>query len=70
MSNLLNVRVMAQAVSNRPLTAEIRVRNWVSLGGICGGETATGTGFSLNFSVSPCQYHSTVDLHGHISLGG
>jgi hypothetical protein len=33
---------MAQAVSRLPLTAEIRVRAWVSACGICGGESSTG----------------------------
>jgi hypothetical protein len=36
---------MAQAVSLRPLTAEDRVRVWISLRGICDGQS--GTGISL-----------------------
>jgi hypothetical protein len=36
---------MAQAVSRRPSTAEARVRSWVSLCGICGGQSGTGAGF-------------------------
>jgi hypothetical protein len=50
---------MAPAVSRRPLTAEARVRSRVSPCGICGGQSGTGTGFSLSTSVFPCQFHFT-----------
>jgi hypothetical protein len=51
---------MAQAVSRRPLTAE------VGSCGICGGQSGNGTGFSPSTSVFPCQFHSTgVPLHGN-----
>jgi hypothetical protein len=50
---------MAQAVSRRPLTAKARVRPWVSLCGICGDQSGTGTGFSPSTSVFPFQFHST-----------
>jgi hypothetical protein len=62
-------RVTAQAVSRRPLTAETRIRARVSLCEVCGGQSGTGTGCSLSFSVFPCQYHTTVDIHSHIIWG-
>jgi hypothetical protein len=52
---------MAQAVSRRALNAEDRVRSRVSPRGICGGRSGTGTCFTPNTSVFPCQFHSTVD---------
>jgi hypothetical protein len=54
-------RAMPQAVSRRPITAEVRVGPcW-----ICGGQSGTGIGFSPSTSVFPCQYHSTcAALHG------
>jgi hypothetical protein len=56
---LENSRAMAQAVSRRPLTAEARFQSRVSPCGICGGQSGTGTGFSLSTSVFPCPFHST-----------
>jgi hypothetical protein len=52
-------RAMAQAVSRRSPAAETRVRSRVSLCGICGGQSGTGTGFSPSSSVFPCQFLST-----------
>jgi hypothetical protein len=52
-------RVMAQAVSRRPLTAEALARFRISPCGICGGQSGTGTGFSPSTSDFPCQFHST-----------
>jgi hypothetical protein len=44
---------MAQVVSRRPLIAEARVRARVNPCGICGGQSGTGTGFSLEFFCFP-----------------
>jgi hypothetical protein len=58
-------RVMAQAVSRRPLTVQARVRFRVSPCGICGGQSGTGTGFSPSTSVFLCKFHSTgAPLYG------
>jgi hypothetical protein len=50
---------MDQAVGRRPLTAQARLRFRVSLCGICGGQSGTGTGFSPSTSVFPCKFNST-----------
>jgi hypothetical protein len=57
-------------VSRQPLTAENRDLARVSSCGVCGGQSATGTGFSPSSWVLPCLYHSTVALHTHISSRG
>jgi hypothetical protein len=62
-------RVMAQAVSSRPVTAESQLRARVNPCRICGGQSGTRTGFSSRSSVFPCQYHSTVIFHTHVSSG-
>jgi hypothetical protein len=51
--------MLAQAVSRQPVTAEARVRSRVGQCRIYGGQSGTGTGFSLGTSVFPCQFHST-----------
>jgi hypothetical protein len=61
---------VAQVVRRRPLTAEARVGAWVIPCGICGEQSFTGTGLSRSSPVLPCQYHSTVILHSHLSPGG
>ena len=45
---------MTQAVSRRPPSAEARFRSRISPCGICGGQSVTGTGFSLSISLHPC----------------
>jgi hypothetical protein len=62
-------RTMAQVVSRQPFTAEARFRARISTCGIC-GQSGPGTGFSPSSLVFPCQYHSTVALHTHISSRG
>jgi hypothetical protein len=52
-SNILEDRAMAQAVSRRPLTAVARICTRVNLCGICGRQSSTGTGFSPSYSVFP-----------------
>jgi hypothetical protein len=59
---------MAQVVRDWPLTTKAQVHAWLSPRGICGGQSGTRTGFSLSSSLLPCQYHSTMALHAHISL--
>jgi hypothetical protein len=56
---------MAQADSRQPLTAEARVSPY----GSCGGQSGTGTGFSLSSPLFPREYHSTMALHAHTSSG-
>jgi hypothetical protein len=63
-------RAMAQVLTHRPLTAETWVRALVSPRGICGGQSDVKTGFSLNSTVPPSQYHSIVAVHTHISPEG
>ena len=55
----------------RLVTAEARVRSWVSPCEICGGQSDTGTCFSATTSVFPCQYNSTIapySLHIHFAV--
>jgi hypothetical protein len=58
------------AVSTRPLTAEIRVRAWVSQCWFCVGQCGTGTGFYPSSLVFPCQYYSIVAVQTHVTSGG
>jgi hypothetical protein len=59
-STWMQSRAIAQAVSRRPLTAEARVRSPVGLYAICGGQSGTGTGFSLSTS----EFPTGAPLHG------
>ena len=53
-------RVMAQAVSRRPLITEVRAGTQVSLCEICVRLSDTGTGFSPSTFVVLYQYHSII----------
>jgi hypothetical protein len=44
---------MAQAVSHWPVTEEAQVHTQVCPGEVCGEQSATGTGFSPSFRLSP-----------------
>jgi hypothetical protein len=57
-------RVMTQAVSCRPLTAEAQTQSKAILRGICGGQSGTGTGFCQSTSVSPVSIIPPI-LHTH-----
>jgi hypothetical protein len=56
---------MAKAVSYQPLTTESRIQTRASPFGICGGQSGTGTGFSLSTSVPP-RHHSTNAAYSFI----
>jgi hypothetical protein len=51
---------MAQTVSLRLLTAEIRVQSQTTECGICDGQSDIRTGFSPCTSIFPYKYHSSV----------
>jgi hypothetical protein len=57
---------MAEAVSYWPLTAEVRAESQATSHGICGGQSGTGTGFSLRTLVFFCQYYSTNGSYSFI----
>jgi hypothetical protein len=61
---------MVKAFSHRPLNMEALVHAQVSPCGSYDGQSANGTGFSLSSSVFPCQYHSVMAVHTHMSSGG
>jgi hypothetical protein len=56
---LISGRAMAQAVSRRPVIADVRVRSRLSPCGIYGGQSGTGTGFSPSTSYFLCQFYFT-----------
>jgi len=57
---------MPDAASRRPLTTKCGT---LTQCGICGGQSGTGTAFSPNNFVYPCQYRSTIaqDAFMHLS---
>jgi len=59
-------RTIAQAVSHRPVTAEPRVRSWVTPCEMCGGQNGTWRFYS-DHSVFPCLCHSTNAPYLHWS---
>jgi hypothetical protein len=61
------VRAMTEAVCRQPLTAEGRVRSPVSPSEICSGQSGIGSGFSSEYLIFPCQYHSTTATYSSLS---
>jgi hypothetical protein len=59
---------MAQAVSCHPFTVVAQVYAHVIPCRICAGQSDTGTGFSLIYSVSPVSI-ILLGLHTHVSSG-
>jgi hypothetical protein len=51
------------------VTAKARVQSQRFNGGICGGQSPTGAGFSAITSISPANYHSITAPLSHLSLG-
>jgi hypothetical protein len=66
----LQVRLCHGSGSCWTLTIEVQVCARVSPCRIWGGQRGTEAGFCPSSSVFPCQYHSTMALHPHISYGG
>jgi hypothetical protein len=61
---------MAQAVSHRLVTADVRVRARDSPCGICGGQSCTGTGFLSKFFGFPLPIlFRRFSPHSHITWG-
>jgi hypothetical protein len=55
-------RTVTQAVGSPLLTAETRSLSQANPCKILGGQSGTGTGFSLSTSGFSCQYHSTSGM--------
>jgi hypothetical protein len=66
---LLGGSATVHMVSCWPLTVEAWVRAWVSPCEIFGGQSGTGTGFSLSSLDFPCQYHFTGAPYSYYHLG-
>jgi hypothetical protein len=59
-------RAIVLAFSRLPLTADACVRSQDSICGICGGQSATGTGFPPSSSGFLCQCRSITALYINI----
>jgi hypothetical protein len=66
----MNGRVIAQAVSHRPLTAEAGVRARVSPRGYAVDKVTVRQVYLPSSSLLLCQYHSTMAFHTRITSGG
>jgi hypothetical protein len=60
---------MAHTVIRLRLTAKAIVRASVSLRGIHGGQSGTGTGFHSSSTAFTWQYYTTMALHSYITWG-
>lgn len=57
---------MTQAVSHRRLITSARVQSQAGTCGICGGQSGTKTGYSLQgLQFSPVNMNSTNDFDNH-----
>jgi len=59
---------MALTVGPGPFSTDPRVHLWAGPYGICGGQSGTGPGFSLNFLTFLCQHYSTNAPYPFIHL--
>jgi hypothetical protein len=59
-------RAIRQAVDHRSLTAKNWFRFHASACEICGGQRGISLSFCRNFSVFPCDYHSTSATYSYI----
>jgi len=66
-TTIFKCRVIAQTVSRRPLTTEVRIRSQDSCE-ICGGKIGTGKGFPSSISVASIPPILHKHLHLNISL--
>jgi hypothetical protein len=61
-------RAVAQSVSRRPVTMEIRIFSQASPFEICGGQSGNLTGFCTSVSVFRCYFQSSSDLYFHLHV--